>query len=217
MEYDLRKTETDRSQTADIHHAWDVARAVLGSSQGALVIATDSADEARSLLDALRDRWRTAPTTDKPFVAVHGLADFIPSDQAGKLPILRTIAARLERAHERGFVGEEDWTRLREVLPSADVRPYALGDIPASVASPFTDANGVRGALVYIESDPSTADDLRSLVRFADSFRETRLPTGAVVHGSGSPVILADMLRAVVRDVPRAIALSLGLTLLVVF
>jgi predicted RND superfamily exporter protein len=66
---------------------------------------------------------------------------------------------------------------------------------------------------VTVESDPTAGDDLRKLVRFAGALRETELPDGHVVRGSGSAVILADMLRAVVRDVPRAIVLSLGLTL----
>jgi len=217
MEYDLRKTETDRSQTADLHHAWDVARDVLGSSQGALVIATDSSAEATEVAGALRARWQQAPAGSKPFVAVHTLADLVPSEQEAKLPTLVKIGARLSRAHERGFVREEDWGRMRDVLPTDDVRPFGTADVPAAVASPFTDESGVRGALVYIESDPSAGEDLRGLVRFADAFRETRLASGKVVRGSGSAVILADMLRAVVRDVPRAISLSFALTLVMVF
>jgi uncharacterized membrane protein YdfJ with MMPL/SSD domain len=216
MEYDLRKTETDRSESEDLHHAWSVARDVLGSGQGALVIATDGPDEASALVEALRARWRVAPAAAKPFVAVHGLGDFVAPDQGEKIPMLQSIAERVERAHVRGFVGEDDWARAREVLPQADLRPYGLADIPASVADAFTDTYGVRGALVYIEADPGAADDLRSLARFADAFRSTRLPSGKVVHGSGSAVILADMLRAVVRDVPRAISLSLALTLTMV-
>ena len=213
MEYDLRKTETDRSQTSDLHHAWDVAREVLGSSQGAVVIAADSPAEAIALEDALRERWRAAAIGDKPFVAVHGLRDLVAPDQEAKLPTLTAIADRIERARARGFVSSDDWARIREFLPPRGLSTYAAADVPDSVADRFTDANGVRGALVTIESDPSTADDMRSLVRFADAFRETRLPGGHVVHGSGSAVILADMLRAVVRDVPRAILVSLGLTL----
>jgi predicted RND superfamily exporter protein len=217
MEYDLRKTETDRSQTADLHHAWDVAREVLGSSQGAVVIAAESSEDARALERALRERWREAPPGDKPFVAVQGLDDLVAPDQEGKLATLAAVTDRVERARMRGFVSDQDWARLRDFLPPHDLRVYGADDIPASVADRFTDANGVRGALVAIESDPSTADDLRSLVRFADAFRETRLPDGHVVRGSGSAVILADMLRAVVRDVPRAVCLSLALTLATVF
>jgi predicted RND superfamily exporter protein len=102
------------------------------------------------------------------------------------------------------------------VLPPPDLQSYGLADFPTCVADRFTDLNGVRGALVYIEADPAAGDDLRKLVRYADAFRETRLPSGKVVRGSGSAVILADMLRAVVRDVPRAISLSMVLTVLMV-
>jgi predicted RND superfamily exporter protein len=217
MEYDLRKTETDRSQTTDLHHAWGVARDVLGSSQGALVIATDGPSDAAALLDALRAHWRDAPGGDKPFVAVHGLPDLVAPDQDGKLELLLSIGDRLERAHARGFVAGNDWAKVRDILPPRDLRMYSAADVPASIADRFTDTHGVRGALVYIESDPATADDLRSLVHYADAFRQTTLPDGKVVRGSGSAVILADMLRAVVRDVPRALTLSLVLTLVSVF
>jgi predicted exporter len=216
MEYDLRKTETDRSQTADIHHGWDVAREVLGSSQGALVIAADSAAEAADLEHALRARWDAAPAGAKPFVAVHGLGDFVAPDQAQKLGVLASIGARIARARERGDVPDADWARIRDVVPPPGLQAYGLADVPATIADRFTDARGVRGALVAIESDPRTGDDLRELVRYADAFRATTLAGGKVVHGSGAPVILADMLRAVVRDVPRAVTLSLGLTLVTV-
>jgi len=216
MEYDLRKTETDRTQTADLHHAWDVARDVLGSSQGALVIATDSRGEAVALEGALRARWSAAPAGEKPFVAVHGLADLVAPDQEGKLAVLASIASRVARARERGDIPDADWARIREVMPPLDLRAYGVDDIPASIAERFTDANGARGTLVAIESDPRAGDDLRELVRYADAFRATTLPGGKVVRGSGGPVILADMLRAVVRDVPRAISLSLALTLVTV-
>jgi predicted RND superfamily exporter protein len=216
MEYDLRKTETDRSQTSDLHHAWAVARDVLGSTQGAVVIATDSTADGRALETTLRDRWRAASPGSKPFVAVHGLSDFVAPDQSDKISLLTSIGERIERAHARGFLEGEEWTRVREFLPPDDLRSYTEFDVPAQVADRFTDANGVRGALVLVESDPNTANDLRSLVRYADALRETRLPDGKTVRGSGNAVILADMLRAVVRDVPRAITLSLGLTLFMV-
>jgi predicted RND superfamily exporter protein len=217
MEYNLHKTEIDRPLTADVQHAWTVAQNVLGGGEGALVIAADTADEASDLEGALRARWREAPAGQKPFVAVHGLADLVAPDQSEKIPTLLSIGARLERARARGAIDDTEWTRVRELLPPDDLRPYDANDLPPSVAERFTDARGVRGALVYIESNPEVGDDLRKLVRFADAFRETRLETGKVVRGSGSPVILADMLRAVVRDVPRSIALSVVLTIVAIF
>lgn len=217
MEYDLHKTETDASQSADLHHAWTVAADVLGASQGALAIATDSAAEATDLATALRARWKEAPKNDKPFARVEAISDLVPEEQQAKMPALLAIRDRVLRAHERGFLADADWTRLRALVPPEDLHPLSLDELPASVAGRFTDKNGVRGALVFIEADPQASSDLRRLDRFAAAFRETRLSSGRVVHGSGSAVILADMLRAVVRDAPRAIALSLALTLAMVF
>jgi predicted RND superfamily exporter protein len=193
-----------------------VAHDVLGASEGALAIAADTPEDAIAVEDALRARWRSEPADRKSFVAVHGLADLVAPDQEGKITSLRSIGALIRRARARGAIDDGDWMRLREIVPPGDLEPYGATDLPASIADRFTDARGVRGALVFIESDPRAGDDLHALVRFADAFRETRLPSGRAVRGSGNPVILADMLRAVVRDVPRSIGLSVALTMLTV-
>ena len=59
-------------------------------------------------------------------------------------------------------------------------------------------------------------DDAHYLFRWADAYRETRLPDGSVVRGSGRAVIYADMWAAVIADIPRAVAVSLLATILVV-
>jgi hypothetical protein len=53
---------------------------------------------------------------------------------------------------------------------------------------------------------------LRYLLKWADSFRETHLSDGSVVRGSGRAVIFADILEAVRHDMPRALFLSLAMT-----
>jgi uncharacterized protein len=217
MEYDMRKVDNDHSHTAELHRAWDVCNEVLGSSQGAMVVATDTVEEARDLQSILQARWEAAPPGGKPFVAVHSLWDFVPADQEAKIPILRALSRRVERAHKRGFLGEADWAGVRDLVAPEDIAPFGLAGLPRALAEPFTERDGTRGTLVLIEAAPATSDDLRDLVRFADSYRETRLPSGKVVHGSDRAVIFADMLKAVVRDVPRAITLALALTLLTVF
>src|SRR5262249_15522672 len=56
----------------------------------------------------------------------------------------------------------------------------------------------------------------RYLLRWADSYRETKLADGSVIRGSGRAVIYADMFAAVIDDVPPAVLFSFGATLLVV-
>ncbi len=216
MEYDMHKVQNDRSAASDLQRAWGVCNDILGTSQGGMVVLTDTASEARQLQDELSARWDAAPAGAKPFAAVRSLWSFVPKEQDQKLPTLLALGSRLERAHARGFVSETDWQELRPLLPPADLGVFGIADLPEETARPFTDKSGTRGTLVFVEGEPTTSEDLRYLVRYADSFRETRLPSGKVVRGSGHAVIFADMLKAVVRDIPRAISLSLFLTVVTV-
>jgi uncharacterized membrane protein YdfJ with MMPL/SSD domain len=213
LQYDLRALGNERSHDAEIQHGWDVSNDILGASAGPMFVAVDDAQDAAALTAVLRARWRTAPEGRKPFVAVHALGDYVPGDQAAKLPLLARIAEKARRARERGLGADPAWSKLLEAAPPVGLTTFGLDDLPASVAAPFTDREGHRGTLVAIEAAPGTSNDLRELVGYADAFRETRLPNGKLVRGSGSAVIFADMLRAVSRDAPRAIALSLALTL----
>jgi uncharacterized protein len=216
MEYDMRKVQNDPRSTADLQRAWSVCNEVLGATQGGMVVVTDTAEEARQLHDVLDARWNAAAVGAKPFLAARSLWSFVPDDQAAKIPTLLSLRARLERAHDRGFVGEPDWKQLVSLLPPLDIAPFGVDDLPPEVARPFSDKNGTRGSLVFVEAEPTASSDLHYLLRHADAFRETRLPSGKIVRGSGSAVIFADMLKAVVRDIPKAVSLSLGLTLIAV-
>jgi predicted RND superfamily exporter protein len=217
MEYDLRKVQNDRSKTEALYRAGDYADKVLGSSQGAMVVVTDTPAEARELMEKLQARYDAAPEGDKPFVALHSLWSFIPSSQEEKLPTFLALGERLLRARERGFINDTDWTKIEPMLPPPDLRPFGIEDLPASLATPFTEANGTRGTIVAIEPQAGSSNDLHYLIRYSNSFRETTLDSGKVIRGSGRAVIFADILNAIARDAPRAIAVSLAMTLLTVF
>ena len=216
MEYDLAKVQNDRAATAELHRVWDVVNRVLGGSHGAMVVLADTPEEARELDAELRARWDAAPADAKPFVSVTSLWALVPERQPEKVPVLLAIAERVERAHERGIVSDADWARVAPYLPPKDLAPFGIADLPAEVARPFTERDGTRGTLVLVEPEATSSEDLRYLLRYAGSFRETRLASGKVVRGSGRAVVFADILSAVVRDIPKALSLSLALTLGVV-
>src|SRR5262249_32980581 len=112
---------------------------------------------------------------------------------------------------------DEDWQRLKDYLPPDDLKPFGIQDLPNDVARAFTEMDGTRGRIVYISPiDAKSVDDAHYLFRWADSYRETRLPDGSVVKGSGRAVIYADMWSAIVEDVPPAVIFSLLATVLVV-
>ena len=216
MEYDLRQAENDPHENAELNHAWRGAEAILGAGHAGMVVLTDSAEEARELQKKLQADWDAAPKDAKPFFALHSLWDMVPEDQEAKLPILNEVGDRLERARARGFINDTDWKRVRDAIPPSDLRPYGIDDLPESIARPFSEKNGTRGTLVVIEPEPSGSNDLRYLIRYSDSFRETRLASGKIVRGSGRVVIFSDILSSVVHDIPKAVLLSLALTLLAV-
>lgn len=214
MEYDLGATENDPQDHPELHRAWRGADRILGPGHSGMVVATDSAEEARQLQQKLKADWDAAPADRKPFSAVHSLWDLVPDDQPEKIAILSEIRARLVKAHDRGFIEGADWERVKEQLPPADLAPYTLDQLPEPIARGYSERDGTRGRLVVIEPEGKDSTDLRYLLRYSDSFRETRLPSGKIVRGSGRAVIFADMLQAVVRDIPRAVSLSLAFTLL---
>jgi predicted RND superfamily exporter protein len=216
MEYDLRASENDPHQNAELHRVWHEVIEILGAGHEGMVVLTDTPEEARELEKKLQADWDAAPPDAKPFVAVHALWDMVPDDQEAKMPILLEIGDRLERARSRGFLGDDDWRKVKDVIPPKDLRPYGLADLPESIVRPFAEKDGTRGRLVVIEPDAHDSTNLRYLLRYSSSFRETRLPSGKIVRGSGRAVIFADILTQVVRDIRKAMSLSLALTLLVV-
>ena len=218
MEYDLGKVQNDPAESGEMYRVSDAATAILGEYKSAMVVLCDRPEEARMLKDVLDARWNAAAANAKPFEGVHALYDFVPGQQEAKLPTLMHIAERLRRAREKQLVSDDDWKELEPLLPPGDLQPYGLAELPDDLARSFTDKDGTRGTLVLIQPTlGENVDDLRYLLRYADSFRETKLPTGEIVRGSGRAVVFADILKAVTNDIPKAVSLSLVMTFLTVF
>lgn len=225
MEYDLRNLRSDMSRRLEevrlSHLSEDITGHVGQDGMAILVDDPKQVAELQQKLEKLRD---DAPQDAKPFKAIHTLQSFVPSHQAEKIALLKKMKKRLRKAHQRGFVKEDDWKKLEPYLPPDEIQPFGMADVPEGMARAFSERDGRRGRVVYISPISSDAiDDARYLFRWADSYRETRLDGGdddpsndTVVRGSGRAVIYADIWEAVLADIPKAIIVSLLLTLLVV-
>jgi predicted RND superfamily exporter protein len=218
MEYDMRRLQNDLGQSSEMYRLSRAASEVLGANlEGAMVVALDSVDQVEPFVRTLEARRAGADASAKPFEAVHSILDFVPPDQEAKLGLLESLREKVVRAHERGSLSEADWRELAPILPPEGLRPFGVDDLPEDLARPFSERDGTRGRLVLIEPTAGRSDaDLHYLLRWADSFRETHLPNGEVVRGSGRAVIFADMLESVVRDIPKCVGLSLGMTVIAV-
>jgi hypothetical protein len=216
MEYDMRRVRGDPQQNPEIRRLADLSTQVLGGTlDGAMVVVCDKIEQVEPLTLALEAKRSEAPPGKKPFEAVHSLFDFVAKDQAPKLPVLASIRERLLRAHAKGFITEADWPEIEASLPPEELTVYGIADLPLDLARAFTERDGTRGRVLLIEPTVGEVDtDLHYLLRWSASFRETRLPTGELVRGSGRAVIFADMLKTIVNDIPSAITLSFSLTVL---
>jgi predicted RND superfamily exporter protein len=218
MEYDMKRLFNQVGGGNEQKRLSTLARNVIGiDGESSMALACDRPDQVPLLAKALRARRNAAPESRKPFEAVHTLDDLVAPEQATKIPLLAEIRRLVVRAHARGLLADQEWKEAQALLPPSELKAYGVADLPASVARVFTEKDGTRGLLVYIEpTHGEDEDDAHYLIRWADSFRETVLPGGETIRGSGRVVIFADMLRAVLSDVPKVTILALSLTVLVV-
>jgi predicted RND superfamily exporter protein len=218
MEYDLSKLRNDPAHRVEemrlTRLAEDVTGYVGSDGMAILVDRTDQVTPLRNTLYAIRDK---APDESKPFDRVHALQDFVPADQEAKIPVLMHIRQMLNKFHQRGGISDADWDEVATYLPDEGLKPFGMADLPDAMARPFTETDGTRGRIVYISPiSPDVINDARYLFRWADSYRETILPDGGRIVGSGRAVIYADMWSAVLHDIPPAVIASLLATILVV-
>jgi uncharacterized protein len=218
LEYDMRRMQNDLGSGSEMYRASKLAGEIVGAvHDSAMVMLADDPEQMPLLVRALEARRDRSPVELRPFESVHSVLDFVPGDQAQKLPLLMKIRERLLKAHRRGLLSDADFAELEPYLPPADLKPWSAADLPPAVQRPFRDTAGIVGRLVLIEPTAGQSDaDVKYLLRWAESFREVPLPDGRVVRGSGRAVIFADILQTVMRDIPRTVACSLLMTLVVV-
>ena len=217
LEYDMTKV---RNESREPTSARVVARRIEGSvdrlSRDGRALLADRIDQVRPLVDELRRRRDAAPKGQEPFDRVVSAYDLLPNDQEEKLPLVTEIVDKLRHARRLGAISDADWAALEPELP-ARPSPIGIADLPSDIAWPFEESDGTRGRVVYlVPSAGRSMNDAHYLMQWADSFRQVELPNGEVVRGSGDPVILADMLAGIKMDAPKAMALSVISTLLVV-
>jgi uncharacterized protein len=219
MEYNMRNVGNDDSANPTaakrLTHLVDDVIGRIG--QDGIAIVTDRVDQVLPLEAELERRRQAAPQDLQPFEKTVSIFSLLPRDQAQKLPLIADMRDRIERGRKRGFIKDEDWTKIAKHLPKGELRPIEIADLPEQAVRPFTERDGTRGRIVFIAPARGfSVWDAKYLMRWADSFRHVNLPNGEVIHGSGQAVIFADMIHSVGEDAPRAIVASALGTILVI-
>ena len=218
FEYNLGRLENDSAsvESAAMRLGRGMTEIAGKTGQDGMAIMTERIDQVKPLLAELEKR-RVAGGANPPFQKVVSIFDLIPEDQAEKIRLLGEIRTRIEKIHAHGGISKKDWEDIEPQLPAADVRPFGIADLPEKLVRTFTERDGTRGRIVYVvPTDGKSVRDMKYLMRWADSFRKTTLPSGEVIYGSGRSVIYADMLSAVVEEGPKAALYAALMTVLVV-
>ncbi|EYF08405.1 efflux RND transporter permease subunit [Chondromyces apiculatus] len=217
MEYDMKNIRSEPGSSPAVALSGRVGKIAGRLSQDGMAIMTDRLDQVPMLEAKLKERYDAAPADQKPFERVVTVYSLVPTQQAEKIPLVEAMVKIIRKARNRGFIGDKDWAEIEPALPKGDLKEIGIADLPEQVARAFTERDGTRGRIVYIVPKSGfSVWDAKYLMRWADSFRYTELPTGEVIKGSGRAVIYADMIQAVIEDVPKATAVASAGAILII-
>ncbi|MGZ6130534.1 MAG: MMPL family transporter, partial [Myxococcaceae bacterium] len=151
IDYDMRHMQNDLGGGKEVYRVAAKAADVLGNNtESGMVVLANTPDEVPELKRSLEQRRDAAPPDLKPFEGVHALQDFVPPDQAAKIPLLEEVRKKLLKARRQGGISDADWKEMKELIPPENLRPYSLADLPEDLARPFSEVDGTRGRLVFI-------------------------------------------------------------------
>jgi predicted RND superfamily exporter protein len=170
-----------------------------------VVLGRDEA-EARAIARRVEEHRRAHP--GGLLGPVLSVATVVPERQEEKLPVVREIRALATREN-LAFLPPDKRLAVERAIPPAELRPFGAADLPEQLREQLTEKDGRVGTpvLVYPAGRMNTWDG-RDMLRFADELRSIPLPSGTPT--ASWILLMADVLRLIARDGPRATLLSLA-------
>jgi predicted RND superfamily exporter protein len=219
LEKDWRRLRSDSQEILE-QRAWndrissEFDQGFNKNLSGRFAILLPRRDQVAPLVERLRAGDRGLPPSRALLSEVRSLDDLLPDHQADKLAVLAEIRRMIDRDLLPELEGE-DRDQILRLRPPDDLRAIADRDVPAELAWPFIEKGGTIGRIVLAaKGDRFDGWNVDDLVDFSDQVRAIPRPPGTLLGGQA--FVFADMLRAMKRDGPRAIALSLVGSALVV-
>ena len=212
LEYDYRRLRSDRDPGSDVEYVLAASRRILDdtTSGSALAVLAPSRDEAvryREWLEAHRDDFPNA------YGKVTSIEDLLPDRQQEKLLLLADLRQLMLDIRPR--VDEEMQELVDEQLPPADLVALGPNDLPRSVSRPYTERDGTRGRLLFLEHNPAESGwDGLYTARWAAAARSLR-SEGATESPpvAGTAMVFSDLNQTVWNDGPRAVGIALLATI----
>lgn len=215
MEYDFRRLRSERDPDSDPEKVLALSRPILSDtlSGSALAVLAPTREDAIRMKEQLEASRETYP---KAYGEVKSVDDLLPADQEAKLPVLRELRSLMLEI--RPHADPEMQALIDAQLPPENLRMLGPDDLPRSIARPYTERDGTRGRLFFVEHHPDENSwDGQYLVRWSTAARSIRAEgADEPPPVAGTAVVFADVMESVWRDGPRAIAISLLATVIFV-
>jgi len=200
---------------------WSVkAERVFGgkTNVGGAMMLAESAEQAQTIKRQILAK-DTADPQGRLVEDVVVVQDFIPGSlehQNEKLAVLERILGRLT-PRVLGELPPDLAMRVRNLIPSHELRPVSRETLPDMLSRQFMDRTGNVGAVFYVKYRNSVVlSDGRTLLRMAGLTDNVRLPDGTTVQTASRATVFAEMIRSLRRDGPLASLVSLGAVIVVV-
>ncbi|MFK7990365.1 MAG: RND family transporter [Sandaracinaceae bacterium] len=213
LENDFRNLRSEREPDSDVEYVIDASRAILddtksGSALAVLAPTTEDVPRFLAQLEAYREAHPRA------MGQVENIRDMLPEDQEQKLEVLAELRSLMLEIRPR--VEEELQAQIDRHLPPEAIAVLTPDDLPESVAGSFTERDGSRGRLIFIEHHPEENSwDGLYLSRWAAAARSLRSEgADGPPPVAGTAVVFGDLTETVWRDGPRAIGIACVATIL---
>jgi predicted RND superfamily exporter protein len=210
FEYDFRKLSTSDEGDAQRRQFEGGVQALFGRWHTPNVLVADRIDQVEPMRAAIRAQDDAAHPHVGQIVSVYDVLPGAPDVQRRKLALLRDIR---KLANDPGIATLDAETRrkIRDNVPPADLGVLGPEALPPLVRRPFTELDGTVGRILLVYHAENTASlwDGHELQAFAGVLQHLRLADGAVIDSSGPPMVFGAMVRAILRDGPRASLLAL--------
>jgi uncharacterized protein len=214
VEHDFSKLRAAKSAESGAQYWGGKADQVFRAFLTPIVIRAETPEELRRVADEL-DRERHALGEADPIREVRTLDSAVPPDQREKLPRLARLRDTLTDSRIAQLEPEAR-RRALDLRPPKDLRPVTLDDLPAAIRLPLVERDGTAGRVALAFPRKVGWMTLGETKQMADLIRGSIARSGARAQAVGQPLLVIDIVDAIVRDGPVATLLAFGAVVVLV-
>jgi predicted RND superfamily exporter protein len=206
MEYDFRNLRSERAPDSEIEYVLEATRPMLDdtTSGSALAVLAASREDAQLFVRRLEEQRDRFP---RAYGEVESIDNLLPRDQEEKIGLLAELRELMLEI--RPHVEPRMQRIIDEQLPAETIRPLGPDDLPRSVARPFTERDGTRGRLVFLEHHPEESSfDGVYMARWSAAARTLQRESEHPPPVAGIAVVFSDLTETIWRDGPRAVGIA---------